>query len=161
MTDTTPTHEDADTRPDGERTVVLGEQLVKIHDMLRGELAAVREGLDSARGPAGPRPLEEQLRKKCLSFCEFLHGHHTAEDEHMFPGLAKSHPHLAPVLERLSREHAVISRSLDRIQELVTSGDPATAREDVERLAAEVEAHLDYEEAELVEALNSYGPVRV
>ncbi|GAB2518879.1 hemerythrin domain-containing protein [Nocardiopsis aegyptia] len=157
MSDTTGT----DPRSDDDRTVVLGEQLVRIHDILRGELASVREGLDAVRGTGAPRPLEEQLRKKCLSFCEFLHGHHTAEDERMFPGLAESHPHLAPVLERLSREHSVISRSLDRIQELVASGEPAAVREDVERLAAEIEAHLDYEEAQIVEALNSYGPVRV
>ncbi|WP_017573912.1 hemerythrin domain-containing protein [Nocardiopsis halotolerans] len=146
--------------PEGQRIEALGDQLVKVHDMLRGELASLRRDLAEGGGSSGtPAPLDQQLRKKCLSFCEFLHGHHTAEDERMLPGLARSHPGLAPVLERLTREHSVISKALDRIQELVESGDPVGVRDDVERLAAEVEAHLDYEERQIVEALNSYGPV--
>lgn len=155
---------------EAQRIEALGDQLVKIHDMLRGQLAEVRTALaappDGTDGPDGPggtaaATLEQQIRRQCLSFCEFLHGHHTAEDEHMFPGLAASHPGLAPVLERLTREHSEISRSLDRIQELVSGEDAGTApvREEVERLAARVEAHLDYEEAQIVDALNSYGPV--
>lgn len=145
----------------GERVEALGDQLVEIHDMLRAELASLRRDLAAAGegGPGAAPTLEQQLRKKCLSFCDFLHGHHTAEDERLLPGLAESHPGLAPVLERLTREHSVISRALDRIQELVENGDPVRVREDVERLAAEVEAHLDYEERQIVEALNSYGPV--
>ncbi|WP_159942674.1 MULTISPECIES: hemerythrin domain-containing protein [unclassified Nocardiopsis] len=147
--------------PQGQRIEALGDQLVKIHDMLRGELAALRGDLAAAGdSPSGTAPtLEQQLRKKCLSFCEFLHGHHTAEDGRLLPGLARSHPDLAPVLERLTREHSVISRALDRIQELVEGGDPVLVRDEVERLAGEVEAHLDYEERQIVDALNSYGPV--
>ncbi|MFI6574194.1 hemerythrin domain-containing protein [Nocardiopsis sp. NPDC050513] len=142
---------------EADRTVLLGEQLVRIHDLLRGQLAELRRDLAAAK-PSGPPVLEDELRRKCLSFCLFLHGHHTAEDDHMLPGLAASHPALAPVLERLTREHAVISDRLDRIQELADKGDPVSVRADVERLAAEVEAHLDWEEAQIVDALDSYGP---
>ncbi|MGW5877031.1 hemerythrin domain-containing protein [Nocardiopsis terrae] len=148
---------------EGQRIEALGDQLVKVHDMLRGQLADLRKALAApgAGTGGGPLGLDQQLRKQCLSFCEFLHGHHEAEDAQMFPGLAAGHPGLAPVLERLTREHSVISRTLDRIQELASGRDAGTAavREEVERLAAEVEAHLDYEEARIVEALNSYGPV--
>lgn len=149
---------------EGQRIEALGAQLVKIHDLLRGQLAELRTALDTpgeAAGVSGPLGLDEQIRKQCLSFCEFLHGHHTAEDAHVFPGLATSHSELAPVLERLTREHSVISRALDRIQELASGQDTGTraVRDEVERLAVEVEAHLDYEEAQIVEALDSYGPV--
>lgn len=146
--------------PEGQRIEALGDQLVKIHDMLRGELASLRRDLAGGGAPSGvPAPLDEQLRKKCLSFCDFLHGHHTAEDEGVLPGLARSHPGLASVLERLTREHVLVSRSLDRIRALLEGGEAAGLRDEVERLAAEVEAHLDYEERQIVEALNSYGPV--
>ncbi|MDT0327022.1 hemerythrin domain-containing protein [Nocardiopsis lambiniae] len=149
---------------EAQRIEALGDQLVEIHDMLRGQLNDLRAALDSPDAGTGDdrvAPLDHQIRKQCLSFCEFLHGHHTAEDEHMFPGLAVSHPELAPVLERLTREHSTISRALDRIQELASGRDAGTGpvREEVERLAAQVEAHLDHEEAQIVEALNSYGPV--
>ncbi|WP_150236499.1 hemerythrin domain-containing protein [Nocardiopsis quinghaiensis] len=148
--------------PRGQRVEALGDQLVKVHDMLRAELASLREDLAAGKSTSSDgASFEQQLRKKCLSFCGFLHGHHTAEDEHLLPGLAESHPGFAPVLERLTREHSAISRSLDRIQELVEGGDPVRVRDDVERLAAEVEAHLDYEERQIVEALNSYGPVTI
>ncbi|WP_435107161.1 hemerythrin domain-containing protein [Nocardiopsis synnemataformans] len=154
---------DASNADHDDRVQALGDQLVKVHNILRGELNSLRTALDTAQGEPSPppRPLEEQLRKKCLSFCTFLHGHHTAEDEHMLPGLAASHPELTPVLERLTREHGVISTSLDQIAKLVENGDPARIRGDVERLATEVEAHLDYEEKQIVEALNSYGPVEI
>jgi hemerythrin-like domain-containing protein len=146
--------------PEGRRVEALGDQLVEIHDMLRGELASLRRDLAGGGGPSGaPAPLDQQLRKKCLSFCDFLHGHHTAEDGRLLPGLAGSHPGLAPVLERLTREHVVVSRSLDRIRALLEGDDAAGVRDEVERLAEEVEAHLDYEEQQIVEALNSYGPV--
>ncbi|MFD3688877.1 hemerythrin domain-containing protein [Nocardiopsis sp. NPDC058631] len=147
---------------EAQRIEALGDQLVKIHDMLRGQLTDLRTALDSPDTRTGTTAqLDQQIRKQCLSFCEFLHGHHTAEDEHMFPGLATSHPGLAPVLERLTREHSVISRALDRIQELASGPEAGSGpvREEVEHLAAQVEAHLDYEEAQIVEALNSYGPV--
>lgn len=147
---------------EGQRIEALGDQLVKIHDLLRGQLADLRKALDSPQTVGGRTPtLDQQIRKQCLSFCAFLHGHHTAEDEHMFPGLAASHPGLAPVLERLTREHSTISRALDHIQELASTQNPGTGpvREEVERLTAQVEAHLDYEETQIVNALNSYGPV--
>lgn len=75
----------------------------------------------------------------------------------MFPSLEKRHPELAPVLLRLRREHLTIKRLLDDLQGLVSADgtDSGTVLAEVDRLTAELEAHLNYEERQLVPILNA------
>ena len=128
----------------------IGDHLVRIHDAFRAELAAIRQDLAGA-GPA----LVAQLKINCLTFCHDLHGHHTMESQGMFPRLAEAHTGLRPALERLEREHEVIKRILDELQELVRGDRPkADLLAEFDRLAAELETHLTYEEEQLVAALN-------
>ncbi|MGA4995761.1 hemerythrin domain-containing protein [Nonomuraea bangladeshensis] len=85
------------------RLVAWGDELIKLHDGFRRDLAALRAGL---RGPGGG-----ELRTHCLAFCDALHAHHEGEDATLFPHLAAGHPDLAEVLRRLGAEHRVVAGS--------------------------------------------------
>ncbi|MBT2233947.1 hemerythrin domain-containing protein [Nonomuraea sp. NEAU-A123] len=128
-----------------ERLIAMGDELVKLHDGFRRELAELR------RAP-GSRP---QLREHCLTFCDALHAHHTGEDGVLFPHLEGAHPELAEVLARLRAEHQVVARLLARIRELPDGGDTDDVGAELDRLSRELEAHLDYEEEQLVPLLNA------
>jgi deazaflavin-dependent oxidoreductase (nitroreductase family) len=129
----------------------MGGALKLIHDAFRRELALIRTEVAQA-GPA----LGAQLRVNCLTLCNGLHGHHSREDAAMFPGVGHQRPDLAPALERLRAEHESIAALLADLQRVL--GDPgldaATLRGEVERLTAEVERHLDYEEDTLIPVLD-------
>ncbi|WP_432015825.1 nitroreductase/quinone reductase family protein [Streptomyces hydrogenans] len=58
------------------RLDALADELVKIHDWLRGELAALAEGLAAP----GAAELTVELRRHCLTFCAGLAHHHGGED---------------------------------------------------------------------------------
>ncbi|WP_067168541.1 hemerythrin domain-containing protein [Microtetraspora niveoalba] len=128
-----------------ERTVAWGDELVKLHAAFRRDLAELRGG--SMRAP--------DLREHCLTFCEALHAHHTGEDDVLFPHLDGLHPELTAVLDRLREEHRVVGRLLARIRALAGAGGRTEIGAELDRLAGELEAHLDYEEEQLVPLLNA------
>lgn len=129
----------------------LGDSLVEIHDMFRGELAMIRS--EVAR--SGPR-VGAQLRINYLTLCQGLHFHHTGEDTQMFPSLVEQHPELVDTIERLRTEHERVEVLLDELQERISiDADPTTVVGDVDRLTDELLAHLDYEEEQLVPVLNT------
>ncbi|TMR08384.1 nitroreductase family deazaflavin-dependent oxidoreductase [Nonomuraea turkmeniaca] len=135
----------------GPPTGPMGDALRRLHDAFRRELAIIR-GEVAASGPR----LGAQLRVNCLTLCQGLHVHHEREDGFMFPALEGRHPELAAALERLRAEHAVVQELLERLQELLAADDvsPEALSSEVNRLTAELEAHLDYEEEQLVPLLN-------
>ncbi|MER6578702.1 hemerythrin domain-containing protein [Nonomuraea sp. NPDC001023] len=124
-----------------QRLIAWGDELVKLHDGFRRELARLRAGGDGF-----------DLRTHCLAFCDALHAHHEGEDAVLFPHLAAERPELADVLARLGAEHRVVARLVARVRDLAGAG--ASAGDELDRLAAELEAHLDYEEEQLVPLLN-------
>lgn len=130
----------------------MGEAIKVVHDAFRRELALIRE--EMAKGGA---TLGAQLRVNCLTFCAGLHNHHTGEDVALFPFLADRHPEFAPTLARLGEEHERIAALVEDLRLAVTADhpDPATARDEVERLTAELEAHLTYEEEQLLPILDA------
>ncbi|HEX2315153.1 MAG TPA: nitroreductase/quinone reductase family protein [Thermomonospora sp.] len=129
----------------------LGDSLKAVHDVFRRELDLLRAEI--ARSGPG---LVAQLRVTCLTFCQGLHHHHTMEDGGMFPFLGEQHPELAATMQRLREEHRTVQRLLEELQELVTAEgtDRAELLAGVERLTADLEAHLAYEEEQLVPILN-------
>jgi deazaflavin-dependent oxidoreductase (nitroreductase family) len=141
--------------PDGTRG---GDFLVRVHDAFRRELRLIRKEV-AASGTGG---LGVQLRVNCLTLCRGLHQHHTFEDAGMFPWVEGRHPELALVVDRLREEHGTVSRLLDELQRLLAAGEPAAPAAkvlaEVDRLMTELEAHLDYEERELVPILNAMTP---
>ncbi|MEE1787467.1 nitroreductase/quinone reductase family protein [Streptomyces sp. SP17BM10] len=133
----------------------LADKLLEAHTWLRAQLRYVRE--EAQAHVAGRRAsLGLQMRQHCLAFCEGLTHHHRGEDAAIFPALARSHPELAGTLDALGEQHRAIGRIKDELVALlaaVEAEQPERLRADVERMAAELEAHLAYEEAELLPAL--------
>lgn len=136
-------------------TEAWGDSLKEIHDMFRRELAMVRAEI----AVAGPS-LGAQLRINCLTVCQGLHHHHTSEDGQMYPFLDERHPELAATVDRMREEHRALQRLLDQLQQLIGAEgtDPAVVLAEVDRLIAELEAHLDYEETQLIPILNAATP---
>ena len=123
----------------------FGNQLIEYHQRLRDQLDALREQAEPNGG---------DLIAHCLSFCGALTRHHTGEDNDAFPVLAEEHPELRPVLEELSRDHALIAEALQRLQHLGDL-DPAQRSTELDTVAALLETHFTYEERKLVAALNT------
>ncbi|MGV9375860.1 hemerythrin domain-containing protein [Nonomuraea sp. NPDC003707] len=93
------------------------------------------------------------LRSHCLTFCDALHAHHEGEDNTLFPHLGTETLELAETLTRLQAEHRVVARLLERIRRLLDHGGTGIG-EELDQRATDLEAHLDYEEEQLVPILN-------
>ncbi|GGU40901.1 nitroreductase/quinone reductase family protein [Streptomyces lavendofoliae] len=132
----------------------MGEAIKVVHDMFRRELGLIRKEIAESGTATG---LGTQLRVNCLAVCQGLHNHHTGEDTMLFPMLADRHPELAPVVDRLQREHVRIAALLAELKEVVSgdTADPGHVLREVERLTDELEAHLVYEEEQLVPLLDA------
>ncbi|MBV2156258.1 nitroreductase/quinone reductase family protein [Kitasatospora sp. SUK 42] len=142
----------------------LADKLLEAHTWLRAQLRHVREEARD-HSPDRPAGLGLQLRQHCLAFCQGLTHHHTGEDSAIFPALARSHPELAGVLEQLGEQHREIGRIREELVALlagVTLTDPDRFRVELDRMSAELETHLDHEEAELLPVLARipFPPVR-
>ncbi|MFJ8633794.1 nitroreductase/quinone reductase family protein [Streptomyces sp. NPDC093568] len=133
----------------------MGEAIKVVHDAFRRELALIREEMAGTAANGGST-LGAQLRVNCLTVCAGLHNHHTGEDTALFPFLADRYPELAPTFTRLREEHERIAELVEALRDALAPGhpDPGAARGEVERLAAELEAHLAYEEEQLVPLLD-------
>ncbi|MCH5674751.1 nitroreductase/quinone reductase family protein [Streptomyces gilvus] len=129
------------------------EAIKVVHDAFRRELALIREEMTAADGPT----LGAQLRVNCLTFCQGLHHHHSGEDMALFPFVEDRHPSAGPALRRLREEHDRIATLVVDLRRAVSAADtdPAAARADVERLTLDLEAHLTYEEEQLIPLLDS------
>lgn len=131
---------------DPARNRAIGEELVRVHAQLRAELATLRAI------PASPSSLDEGLLLRCLSFCESLSMHHTAEDG-AFSAFDQQFPELAPVLERLRAEHRAVSTALTKLR-TEPPATPEALRQELDRLAKDLEDHFTYEEKHLLPSLN-------
>ncbi|GAA4953589.1 nitroreductase/quinone reductase family protein [Streptomonospora halophila] len=133
----------------------MGQGLKVLHDAFRRELAMIRD--EVAR--SGPN-LGAQLRINCLTVCQGLGRHHTMEDAGMLPGIAEARPELAGVVARLGEEHKRVESLLERLKSRLDApaAGPADLGAEVDRLINELEAHLDYEEEQLVPVLDAMAP---
>lgn len=133
----------------------LADKLLEAHTWLRAQLRHVRQEAH-AHVPGRPAALGLQLRQHCLAFCDGLTHHHTGEDSAIFPALARSHPELADALARLDEQHRAIGRIKEELVALLAGiavTEPERLRTELDRMSAELEAHLDLEEAELLPVL--------
>lgn len=122
-----------------------------VHDAFRREMAVIRDELSRP----GTR-LGAQLRINCLTLCGGLGHHHRGEDDQMLPVVDQHHPELADAVRRLREEHTAMEALLQELQQVIGSDDAdrATVRAEFDRLTAAVEAHLDYEEEQLLPVLD-------
>jgi alkanesulfonate monooxygenase SsuD/methylene tetrahydromethanopterin reductase-like flavin-dependent oxidoreductase (luciferase family) len=158
----------------GSRGRAAAQHLVDIHDHLRAELEQVRalvdrvrEGtMDAARARSAinemtMRQNDWTLGAYCASYCRVVTGHHSLEDEAIFPHLRRERP-LAPVVDRLAEEHVVIHGVLEGVDRALA--DHLRQPEDFSGVQAALDllsdtllSHLAYEERELVEPLARLG----
>ena len=129
----------------------FGEALKLIHDAFRREITLIRKEVAEA-GPG----LGAQLRINCLTLCRGVHHHHQQEDASMFPALRERHPELRSALDRLDAEHRAIAALLEEMQQILSAEDADRDHvlAEVDRLAAELEAHLTYEEEQLIPVID-------
>ncbi|MGW3042943.1 nitroreductase/quinone reductase family protein [Kitasatospora sp. NPDC001159] len=133
----------------------LADKLLEAHTWLRAQLRHIRQEAQT-HSPGRPAGIGLQLRQHCLAFCQGLTHRHTGEDAAIFPALARSHPELAGVLERLGEQHRAIGRIKQELVTLLAGiavAEPERLRAELDRMSAELEAHLDCEEAELLRTL--------
>jgi hypothetical protein len=163
-----------DTRYSAHGRAIAGH-LIQVHDHLRAELAQIRDliqqvagsetGVAEARSAINQMTLRSNtwtLGAYCASYCRVVTGHHTLEDQAVFPHLRAREPGLVPVLDRLAGEHEIIHKVLgDLDAELVgllrNPGDFARLQQAADVLTDALLSHLSYEEAELVEPLARHG----
>ncbi|WP_285610500.1 hemerythrin domain-containing protein [Actinokineospora globicatena] len=143
----------------GARLVAFGDELVRIHQWLREELAQLRGDVGAYLDGRGERPRE--LKAHCLSFCTALTKHHTGEDAGAFPVLAKDFPDLRPIIVKLEEDHQMVSSIVLSLEQLINdisdSPDEAEARRvrgELDGLTAILESHFIFEEGRIVKALN-------
>ena len=175
---------DESTRPDGPQPPpgaaysplgrAIAGHLVQVHDHLRTELAQIRDLISQAGDEvdvAQARSAINQMTLRsnnwtlgayCASYCRMVTGHHSLEDQAVFPHLRASEPGLGPVIDRLASEHEVIHQVLQDVDaelvELVRdAGDFARLQQAADVLTDVLLSHLAYEEAQLVEPLARHG----
>jgi len=153
-----------------------GQHLIDVHDGLRAELSRLRELIEQVaaghRDPATVRSFINRMTIRqngwtlgafCASYCRVVAGHHTLEDQSVFPHLRTGDAGLAPVIDRLEEEHDVIADLLERVDgamlALVGSepGGMERARAVMDLFTDALLSHLSYEERELVEPLARLG----
>ncbi|MEV1113637.1 nitroreductase/quinone reductase family protein [Actinosynnema sp. NPDC049800] len=127
-----------------------GAALKLVHGAFRRELATIRREVAASKPTLGA-----QLKVNCLTACQGLSFHHTSEDTGMFTMLRDRYPELAPTLDRLTEEHEAIAALLAQLRQTLERGDATTLRADVDRLIGELEAHLTYEEEQLIPFLDA------
>ncbi|MCU1678575.1 MAG: Hemerythrin cation binding domain [Frankiales bacterium] len=141
----------------------LFEELRWVHDKLRRDLTTIRglaakvdAGATSATVEAALRSLQAkgplwQLKVNCLTYCQFVHGHHGNEDMNIFPAVRRADPTMRKAVDRLVADHARVSDLLDEVEVAARflGDDPASRTRTsaaLTALSAHLLEHLAYEE---------------
>jgi Hemerythrin HHE cation binding domain len=157
--------------------VAIHRQLKLVHQMLRDDLALCRElASDVAAGAATGEIVQRiaslatrspiwTLRVNCLYHCRVVHAHHHGEDAEMFPALRRSNPELSFVVDKLERDHRIISGRLDEVEAAAAApdleGTEATAPRErlvsaLTDLADLLLTHLAFEEEAVAPAMRAW-----
>jgi hemerythrin-like domain-containing protein len=148
--------------------------LIEIHDHLRSELSQIRDLIGQVKDAASAAQARSAINQMtlrqnswtlgayCASYCRIVTGHHTLEDQAVFPHLRAAEPGLVPVLDRLADEHKTIHQVLEDVDAALVEHLRSTEGFDGLQEAADILSdallsHLAYEEAQLVEPLARHG----
>lgn len=154
-----------------------GEHLKEVHDHLRHNMLAIRELMQrAAEGSARPADVADEAAKltlvsnfrrfgnACGQHCQIVNAHHSIEDAHLFPALARQSEGYRRVTDRLMAEHVVVHELLEREIEALNAlaREPsaakfAEAREIYEALERVLLSHLGYEEEQIGDAIGYFG----
>lgn len=141
----------------------LSEQLTHVHQALRERLTSLRQETAAGTGPhAADDAIPADLLSHCLSLCTAIHTHHTGEDDQILPALRAAAPELAPVIDNLIEDHALVAGILRHIHGLLTPGQapsgPSALTRELDGLTAILESHFSYEERRIAQALDALEP---
>jgi hemerythrin-like domain-containing protein len=130
--------------------------LMMSHHGLRRDIGRFATAL--RRVATGDTSRVEALRSEWKSYHATLHGHHTSEDNGIFPDLRQKHPELNAVIDGLIADHRHIDPLLER-GDAAFAALPKTAEAEalVAELATLLERHLVVEEAEVVPHLRGFA----
>jgi hypothetical protein len=152
-----------------------GQHLIDVHDMLRRELAQLRDVVaqvqqgELAAGEARTELNQMAMRQNdwalgafCSRYCRVVTQHHGLEDGSLFPHLRAGDERLAPVIDRLSEEHLAIHDAIEAVDLALVArindpGGPDRLQPAIDLLTDALLSHLSYEERELVEPLARLG----
>lgn len=153
-----------------------GQHLAMIHDHLRDNMKVLGGLIERASsGSVTPDDVVKEAEELgmvsnyrrfgtlCGEHCEFVHTHHSIEDEAIFPGLSRHAEIYARIAERLKAEHSVIHEVLTRLVAALEdlARDPTRARFEEARdvysvLERVLLSHLGYEERAIGDALGYF-----
>ena len=140
----------------------LSEQLIHVHQTLRERLISLRQEVAEGTGRLPADAVGEDLLSHCLSFCTAIHTHHTGEDGQLLPALRAAMPELAPVIDKLMEDHALVTGILRQIRDLLapdpTPPRPGALARELDGLTAILSSHFSYEERRIAKALDTLGP---
>lgn len=133
------------------RLIAWSNELRRVHQRLRDALTVAQEAL----GDDGPsEEATRDLLLYCRGFCAALDGHHRGEDRALFPAIEAAHPHLAPVLRSLERDHSMIAHLLEELStDINRSASTAELSMHLDGVSAVMETHFLYEERQLLRVL--------
>jgi hemerythrin superfamily protein len=153
-----------------------GQHLKMIHDHLRHNMVTLGNLIE--RASQGKASVEEvkaetadlamvanyrRFGTLCGQYCQFVHGHHSIEDQALFPSIAAQGPAFKAIADRLQAEHVVVHELLERlIDGLIALADaPApdkfeSAVEVYRALEKVLLSHLGYEEEAIGDALGYF-----
>lgn len=133
------------------RLIAWSNELRRVHQRLRDALAVAQTAINDG-GPS--EDATRDLLLYCHGFCVALDAHHRGEDRALFPAIEAAHPHLAPVLRSLERDHSMIAHLLGELSAAVDrSASRAELSMHLDGVAAVMETHFRYEERQLVRVL--------
>lgn len=149
--------------PAPDRVAALSEQLIHVHQAMRERLTSLRQEVAGGTAcRAADTAIGEDLLSHCLSVCAAIHTHHAAEDGQLLPALCAAAPELAPVIDKLTEDHALVAGILRQVRALLTPGQAPTSPDalvrELDGLIAILESHFSYEERRIAKALDTLGP---
>ena len=131
-----------------------------VHGALRRDLLRTRDALTAEPYPQGRR--RRALGEHVVWMMEFLHAHHTSEDEGLWPLVRARNPAAGALLDSLEAEHAVISPAAAALgaagqRYAATPADEPRAEllAALDALAAVLFAHLDREVEEAMPVVSA------
>lgn len=136
--------------------------MIGAHDAMRREFGALPALI--AGVPAGDADGTGVVAGHVLMMVDFLHAHHTSEDDHVWPRLRERCPDdVGPLIETMDRQHAVIDGELEALaaggRRWRASAD-ATDRDAVAavagRLLPALHEHLALEEERILPLIDRY-----
>jgi hypothetical protein len=131
------------------------------HHGFRRDIALFKAALTGG-APIDTAPRIEALQEEWKAFHAKLHGHHTVEDNNIFPGMRAQHAELGAVIAELIADHHRLDPMLEAGERaLAKLPDTAEAAAIASEMSALLDKHLGLEEQKIVPLLrgaNSFPP---